>query len=266
MIINVFISSSNISLSTPVADGNTINAVRLEMEDHNVLNKYLSKDASDKFILFMDSKVLLDNFTSFCHLFFSMNYYFINDKPLLFIYGSTDESCLKNLNDQIKLQGYGGFCFFELKKTFDGLICVDIYEHIVAQKKIESTKDLSEFLRPRIHKDILVICSEGSHASNLDSVKNVMDNTLQSTPFFEYYDQFEKTRRENEDTLNELKWIRAQLSNYETHLKLIKDSYNHDLEWYRKEIEAIKSWYENRYGSLPSWMLKVNKAFNLLKK
>ena len=93
-----------------------------------------------------------------------------------------------------------------------------------------------------------------------------MDNTLQSTPFFEYYDQFEKTRRENEDTLNELKWIRAQLSNYETHLKLIKDSYNHDLEWYRKEIEAIKSWYENRYGSLPSWMLKVNKAFNLLKK
>jgi len=202
---------------------------------------YEQKNITEKYILYIDNKDVVNILKQKYTLFLKCNYFKFKNQPLVLF--KTKE--LKNkFAVNIQKLNIGSFYMLDLETNDDFInteINYDIFEKWSNKTKID---------------DFLYFISSNNNEFNKWDSKLSQEKRHNITQNLYLLNQLTKIKEDYTRLIAENVLLKESLL-------VVKQEYNKELNWYKSEIEKIKTWYQKEFGNTPKIITKLFKKLSL---
>jgi hypothetical protein len=200
--------------------------------------------------------------------FFNYTYLKVNDRPLILLYSLEKNKQIEieatNLLTQlVNEQGFPGMeVLFIYESCPDNFTDPDIpaYYNTAFSNFLAESDSLNKFilwgLSGKLIGQLLFIPykNDGQIAITLNTINTTIQSILKdNNQLSDLVNSFVVMQSQNNILARESTLLKQQLENHLVFLKLIKESFNHDLAWYISEAKKIKGWSDEEIKRLKEW-------------
>jgi hypothetical protein len=196
-------------------------------------------------------------------LCYNINYYKVNDNPVIAILLNKNNPAPDNIITKIKneflKQGYNGINIFELNSNNIILAESDCFftSNELKEKETENLYNLM-YYEQITDKPYFIFSS----FNNLNFIKKqivkIEESFEKNEPnLYNLHKTIQLLKANKKFLENENLQLRTKNDNAEMYLKLIRIDADKIIKWYKEEIEKILNWYHKEYEALPLWYKRI---------